>query len=40
MLPIPGTSSISHLEENLQAASLQLTEDEYAELTGIAELAS
>ena len=40
MLPIPGTSSISHLEENVQAASLQLTEDEYAELTGIAELAS
>ena len=40
MLPIPGTSSISHLEENVQAASLQLTEDEYSELTGIAELAS
>jgi len=40
MLPIPGTSSISHLEENVQAASLQLTEDEFVELTGIAELAS
>jgi len=40
MLPIPGTSSISHLEENVQAASLQLTEEEYLELTGIAELAS
>jgi pyridoxine 4-dehydrogenase len=40
MLPIPGTSSISHLEENVQAVSLRLTEDEYAELTGIAELAS
>jgi len=40
MLPIPGTSSISHLEENVQAASLQLTEDEYVELTGITELAS
>src|ERR1700736_577708 len=40
MLPIPGTSSVSHLEENVQAASLQLTEDEYVELTGIAELAS
>ena len=40
MLPIPGTSSISHLEENVQAAALRLTEDEYAELTGIAELAS
>ena len=40
MLPIPGTSSISHLEENVQAASLRLTEDESLELTGIAELAS
>src|ERR1700716_993649 len=40
MLPIPGTSSIAHLEENVQAASLQLAEEEYLELTGIAELAS
>jgi pyridoxine 4-dehydrogenase len=40
MLPIPGTSSIAHLEENVQAPSLQLTEEEYLELTGIAELAS
>ena len=40
MLPIPGTSSIAHLEENVQAASLQLFEEEYAELTGVAELAS
>src|SRR3981081_2822292 len=40
MLPIPGTSSIAHLEENVQAASLQLTEEEYLELTGITELAS
>jgi pyridoxine 4-dehydrogenase len=40
MLPIPGTSSISHLEENVQAAALQLTEEEYVELTGIAELVS
>src|SRR5947199_1683398 len=40
MLPIPGTSSIAHLEENVQAASLQLADDEYLELTGIAELAS
>jgi pyridoxine 4-dehydrogenase len=39
MLPIPGTSSIAHLEENVQAASLQLTGEEYLELTGIAELA-
>jgi pyridoxine 4-dehydrogenase len=40
MLPIPGTSSIAHLEENVQAASLQLTEEEYLELTGLAEMAS
>jgi aryl-alcohol dehydrogenase-like predicted oxidoreductase len=40
MLPIPGTSSIAHLEENVQAASLQSTEEEYVELTGIADLAS
>ena len=40
MLPIPGTSSIAHLEENVQAASLQLNEEEYLELNGIVALAS
>jgi pyridoxine 4-dehydrogenase len=40
MLPIPGTSSIEHLEENVQAASLRLTDEEYLELTGVTELAS
>jgi len=41
MLPIPGTSSLEHLEENVQAGSLRLTEEEYLELTGgVAELAS
>jgi pyridoxine 4-dehydrogenase len=39
-LPIPGTSSISHLEENVQSASLRLTEDESLELTGRTKLAS
>src|ERR1700681_4344949 len=39
-LPITGTSSIAHLEENVQAASLQLSDNEYLELTGITELAS
>ncbi|MFY9907929.1 MAG: aldo/keto reductase [Terriglobales bacterium] len=34
MLPIPGTSSIEHLEENVAAASLQLTKEEFAELSG------
>ena len=37
MLPIPGTSSIGHLEENVQAASLRLTEEEYRELTSVSE---
>src|ERR1700730_9114125 len=40
MLPIHGTSSISHLEDNVQAGWVQMTEDECVELTGIAELAS
>jgi pyridoxine 4-dehydrogenase len=40
MLPIPGTSSITHLEENVEAASLQLSEKESLERTGITELAS
>jgi pyridoxine 4-dehydrogenase len=40
MLPIPGTSSIAHLEENMQVASLQLAEEEYLELNGVATLAS
>jgi pyridoxine 4-dehydrogenase len=39
MLPIPGTSSIKHLEENVQAASLGLTDEEYGELTAVTELA-
>jgi pyridoxine 4-dehydrogenase len=28
MLPIPGTSSIAHFEENLEAAQLELSQDE------------
>jgi pyridoxine 4-dehydrogenase len=36
MLPIPGTSSIEHLEENVQAASSRLTDEEYQELTSVA----
>ena len=30
MLPIPGTGSVAHLEENVAAAGLQLTEEELA----------
>jgi len=40
MLPIPGTSSIAHLEENVQAASLRFSEKENLELRGFTELAS
>jgi pyridoxine 4-dehydrogenase len=32
MLPIPGTSSVEHLEENLAAAALKLSDDELADL--------
>jgi pyridoxine 4-dehydrogenase len=32
MLPIPGTSSTSHLEENVAAAALELTDEEIAAL--------
>jgi pyridoxine 4-dehydrogenase len=37
MLPIPGTSSIPHLEENVAAASLRLTNEEYQELANVPE---
>src|SRR5579875_1146439 len=36
MLPIPGTSSVEHLEENLKAANLQLSESDFAELEAAA----
>jgi pyridoxine 4-dehydrogenase len=32
MLPIPGTSSVAHLEENVAAAELRLDDDELARL--------
>ncbi|CAN5248654.1 aldo/keto reductase [soil metagenome] len=35
MLPIPGTSSVAHLEENVAAASLVLSDEEYAELSEV-----
>ena len=34
MLPIPGTSSVAHLEENVAAAALELADEHVAELTG------
>jgi aryl-alcohol dehydrogenase-like predicted oxidoreductase len=36
VLPIPGTSSIAHLEENVAAADIQLSDEEYAALDAIA----
>jgi pyridoxine 4-dehydrogenase len=35
ILLIPGTSSIAHLEENMQAASLELTEDDIRDLNTV-----
>jgi aryl-alcohol dehydrogenase-like predicted oxidoreductase len=35
-LPIPGTTSVSHLRENLEAASIKLTEDEVGSITALA----
>jgi aryl-alcohol dehydrogenase-like predicted oxidoreductase len=32
MLPIPGTSSVAHLEDNVAAAAIELTDDEFAAL--------
>jgi pyridoxine 4-dehydrogenase len=34
MLPIPGTSSLSHLEENMGTAKLRLSDDDFATLAG------
>ena len=36
MLPIPGTSSLTHLEENMAAANLQLTADEWKKVEELA----
>lgn len=34
MMPIPGTSKVSHLEENCAAATVKLTDEQFAELNG------
>ena len=36
MLPIPGTSSVEHLQENVAAAQLTLSDDDYAALEAAA----
>jgi pyridoxine 4-dehydrogenase len=35
-LPIPGTGSLAHLEENVAAAQIELTDDQVAALTALA----
>ena len=35
MVPIPGTSSIAHLEQNVAAASLRLTDEDYQTLSSV-----
>jgi aryl-alcohol dehydrogenase-like predicted oxidoreductase len=34
LLPIPGTSRVAHLEENLGAAELKLSAAEWSEIEG------
>ncbi len=36
MLPIPGTSSVAHLEENVAAAVIELTDEQFEELAAAA----
>ncbi|MEW2160063.1 aldo/keto reductase [Streptomyces sp. NPDC007189] len=36
VLPIPGTSSIAHLEENTAAARIELTDEQFARLAAVA----
>ncbi|MDQ1409670.1 MAG: pyridoxine 4-dehydrogenase [Acidobacteriaceae bacterium] len=40
MLPIPGTSSIEHLEQNVAAAGLRLSEEEYQKLSRVPAMAA
>jgi len=36
MLPIPGTSKVAHLEENVAAAEITLSDDEFDTLAAAA----
>ncbi|GAB3009058.1 aldo/keto reductase [Saccharothrix stipae] len=36
VLPIPGTSSVAHLEENVAAAGIELTDEEFEKLSALA----
>jgi len=35
VLPIPGTSSVKHLEENVSAAAFKLSDAEFASLAAV-----
>ena len=35
MLPIPGTKSLTHLDENIDAASIQLSDEEFARIDAL-----
>src|SRR6516225_11619634 len=37
MLPIPGTGSVAHLEENIGAAQVELTDDQFRTLSALAD---
>lgn len=37
ILPIPGTSSIDHFDQNMQAAQVELTDDEFSQLNTMAD---
>jgi aryl-alcohol dehydrogenase-like predicted oxidoreductase len=36
MLPVPGTSSVAHLEENVGAAELELNDEDFGALSALA----
>jgi len=36
ILPIPGTSSLAHLEENMAATKLQLTQEDWKRIEDLA----
>ncbi len=36
MLPIPGTGSVAHLEENVGAAQIELTDEQFSAMSGLA----
>ncbi len=37
MLPIPGTSTVGHLEDNIAGAAIELTDEQFAELNAVSE---